>query len=63
MVRIIDRITHVSGRHAEREFEFHVRNASSRTFALLYLPLTKRVQNLRVYDEDGTRLNIAPTRL
>lgn len=62
MVRIIDRITHISGRHAEREIEYHVRNASGRDFNLLYLPLTKRVQNLRVFDEDGARLNIAPDR-
>jgi hypothetical protein len=63
MVRIIDRITHVSLRHAERELEYHVRNESDREFHLLYLPLTKRVQNLRVFDEDGRRLNIAPDKL
>lgn len=57
VVRVVDRTTHVSARARVREIEYQIRNGSGEDFIVLYLPLPRFAVNLRLFDEDGRRLN------
>lgn len=60
LVRIIDRTIHVSPTDRQKEVDFTVRNPTDDEFNYLFLPLRQFERNLKVYDEDGKRLNVYP---
>lgn len=63
LYRVIDRTKHVSPEDRRKEVDYTVRNTTDDTFHYLFVPLRKFEQNLQVYDEDDTRLNVFPNRV
>lgn len=62
LLRVIDRTVHESPRKRRREIEFHVYNPTATNLGLTLLPLEEFAEDLRVLDEDGTRLSLLPNR-
>lgn len=60
LVRIMNRMIHISPTDRKREIDYTVLNNSDEEFNFLYLPLRQFVRNLQIVDEDGTRLNYYP---
>lgn len=61
LIRVIDRTIHISSTDRQREVDYTIQNdTDDSTFNFVLLPLRKFERNLKVYDEDGTRLNYYP---
>ena len=60
LIRTIDRTIHVSSIDRKKEVDYVVENTSDKEYNYLFLPLEEFERNLKVYDEDGTLLNIFP---
>lgn len=62
LLRVIDRTIHESPRKRRREIEFHLYNPTDVDLEVALLPLEEFAEDLRVLDDDGSRLAILPNR-
>ncbi|WP_336336552.1 hypothetical protein [Haloarcula brevis] len=62
LVRVVNRIKHISPTDRNREKEFIVRNNADEEKTYIFLPLVDFRLNLEVFDEDETKLNYFPNR-
>ncbi len=60
LVRVINRVTHISPTDRTWDKEFIVRNNSDEDKSYIFIPLVEFRLNLEVFDEDDTRLNYFP---